>query len=201
MAFLKSGLGADPVPQIKGRGVWLRAPGMSDYVSWAELRALSREHLTRWEPQWTRDELTRSSYRRRLRHYQRESRDDLGYAFFIFRSSDDVLLGGLTLSNVRRGVAQTASLGYWLGAPFVRRGHMTAAVEAVVGFGFGDLRLHRVEAACLPSNAASIRVLERSGFVGEGLARSYLKINGEWRDHLLFARLASDPPAGESPRR
>lgn len=199
MAFLTTGLGAEPMTQIRGKHVWLRTPLMSDYALWAELRALSREHLTPWEPQWTRDELTRSAYRRRLRHYQREQREDLGYALFIFRNGDDELLGGITLSNVRRGVSQSTSLGYWLGAPYVRRGHMTDAVGAALGYAFTDLRLHRVEAACLPTNVASSRVLQQNGFVGEGLARRFLKINGIWQDHLLFARLIDDASAVEQP--
>lgn len=197
MAFLKSGL-TDPYPVLRGAGVWLRPPIAADYGPWAELRALSRGHLTPWEPQWARDELTRTAYRRRLRHYYRESREDLGYAFFLFRAGDDALLGGITLSNVRRGVSLAASIGYWLGEPYVRCGHMTAAVRAVLPYAFDDLRLHRVEAACLPSNAASIRVLEKSGFVREGLARRYLKIDGEWQDHLLFAKLSEDDRTSRS---
>ena len=97
-----------------------------------ELRAMSRDHLTPWEPVWQRDELSRSSFRRRVRHYQRESREDLGYAFLIFSDADDQLVGGLTLSNVRRGVTQAAVLGYWLGKTFVCRGLMTEAVHAAV---------------------------------------------------------------------
>ena len=89
---------------------------MSDYAAWAELRAASREHLAAWEPLWPRDELTRGAFRRRLRHYAREQREDLGYAFFVLDDRTDLLFGGLTLSNVRRGVTQAASLGYWLGA-------------------------------------------------------------------------------------
>lgn len=194
MAFLKSGL-VDPHPIIRGVGLWLRPPIASDYPAWAQLRAQSRAHLTPWEPQWSRDELTRTAFRRRLRHYFRESREDLGYAFFAFRAGDDVLLGGITLSNVRRGVSQAVSLGYWMGEPFVRRGHMTNAVRAVLPYAFEELRLHRVEAACLPINAGSVRVLENNGFTREGLARRYLKIDGEWRDHLLFAKLSDDHQA------
>jgi ribosomal-protein-alanine N-acetyltransferase len=193
MAFLKTGLGMEFSAQVRGQGVWLRPPAMTDYPAWAELRALSREHLQPWEPQWARDELTRSAFRRRLRHYARESREDLGYAFFIFRAIDDELLGGITLSNVRRGVAQSASLGYWLGLPHIRRGYMTEAVRALLGFAYADLRLHRVEAACLPANAASIAVLQNNRFTHEGLARSYLKISGVWQDHVLFAKLHDDP--------
>lgn len=189
MAFLRSGLGYEHAASIRGHGVWLRAPVASDYVSWAELRQMSRAHLTPWEPQWTPDELSRASFKMRLRHYAREAREDLGYAYLIFRTGDDMLIGGLTLSSVRRGVSQSASLGYWMGSPYTRRGYMGAAVEAAVHHGHEALRLHRIEAACLPSNAASIAVLEGAGFVREGLARQYLKINGVWQDHLLYARL------------
>jgi ribosomal-protein-alanine N-acetyltransferase len=165
---------------------------MSDYPAWAELRARSREHLTPWEPLWQRDELTRSAFRRRVRHYQREAREDQGYAFLILKDADDELLGGLTLSNVRRGVTQAAVLGYWLGLPHVKCGYMTRAVAAIVGFAFEELHLHRLEAATMPGNFASIRVLERNGFQREGVARRLLKINGAWEDHVVHALIADD---------
>jgi [ribosomal protein S5]-alanine N-acetyltransferase len=199
MAFLRASNGPDHDPEIRGRGVTLRAPTMTDYASWAELRAQSRAHLTPWEPQWSRDELSRSAFRRRLRHYSREWREDLGYAFFIFRAGDGALLGGLTVSNVRRGVAQTATLGYWLGERYCGRGHMTDAVAAAMPFLFNELRLHRIEAACLPQNSASIRVLEKCGFKSEGVARQYLRIAGAWQDHLLFAMLDGDLRGDASP--
>lgn len=192
MAFLRSSSGYDGAITLRGHGVWLRPPLMGDYAPWAELRAMSRDHLTPWEPQWQRDELSRSSFRRRVRHYQREQREDLGYAFLIFSDANDELVGGLTLSNVRRGVTQAAVLGYWLGKPFVRRGHMTEAVRAAVGFGFDTLHLHRLEAATMPNNVGSIRVLEHNGFRREGFARRLLKINGCWEDHVLHALLIED---------
>lgn len=191
MAFLRAGNSSEWAV-IQGRGVWLRPPQTSDYGPWAELRALSRAHLVPWEPAWPRDDLTKSAYRRRIKHYQREARDDLGYAFLVFETDSDRLIGGLTLSNVRRGVTQSAMLGYWLGVPHVGRGHMTAAVRAVLPHAFEPLRLHRIEAAVQPVNARSVGVLRRTGFVEEGLARRYLKINGSWQDHLLFAILAED---------
>jgi ribosomal-protein-alanine N-acetyltransferase len=191
MAFSRSIL-PDVDVEVRGREVYLRQPVMGDYAAWAELRALSRQHLTVWEPLWTRDELARSAFRRRLRQYQREMREDQGYAFLIFREAGAALLGGLTISNVRRGVAQSASVGYWMGLPHVRRGHMTDALRAVVPFAFGTLGLHRLEAACLPHNASSARVLEKSGFRREGTARRYLKINDVWQDHDLYALLNDD---------
>ena len=195
MAFLRSTSGIDGEAEVHGREVSLRHPAMGDYSAWAELRAMSRQHLIAWEPQWSRDELTRSAFRRRLRQYQRELREDQGYAFLVFRNADAALLGGLSVSNVRRGVAQAASVGYWIGAPYVRRGYMTDAVKAVLPFAFGTLGLHRLEAACLPHNLASTRVLEKVGFRREGMARRYLKINGVWQDHDLFALLHDDARA------
>jgi ribosomal-protein-alanine N-acetyltransferase len=192
MAFLRSASGIDAEAEVHGQQVFLRLPTMGDYAAWAELRAMSRQHLTIWEPQWARDELTRSAYRRRLRQYQRELRDDQGYAFLILRGRDAVLLGGLSIGNIRRGVAQAASVGYWIGARHVGNGYMTDALRAALPFAFGTLGLHRLEAACLPHNGPSARVLQKSGFRREGTARRYLKINGIWQDHDLFARLQDD---------
>jgi ribosomal-protein-alanine N-acetyltransferase len=183
---------SDTRPHVEGEGVYLREPQMSDYAAWSALRAESRDFLEPWEPRWPRDELDRNTYRRRIRYYYRDARQDLGYAFFLFRTSDNALIGGLTLSNIRRGVSQTCSLGYWVGAPHARQGYMTRGVRAITWFVFDVLRLHRLEAACLPANTASAALLTRSGFQYEGLARRYLKINGTWQDHWLFALLAED---------
>ena len=193
MAFLRPSPGIDPDAEIRGERACLRFPAMGDYAAWAELRALSRHHLTPWEPQWARDELTRSSFRRRLRQAQREVRDDLGYAYLIFAETPLTLVGGLNVGNVRRGIAQTGSIGYWIGAPYAGRGLMTDAVRAVTHFAFASVRLNRLEAACLPSNAASARVLAKAGFRLEGRARQYLKIDGRWQDHDLYALLHDDP--------
>ncbi len=193
MAFFRTINFAEPTPAIGGEGVVLRTPQMTDYPEWAELREASRDFLTPWEPTWPTDDLTRSAFRRRIRRYSEDIRTDQGYAFLVFRKSDGVLVGGLTLANIRRGVAQAGSLGYWMGLPYVRQGCMTAAVRAVIPFALEKLRLHRLEAACIPTNAGSIRLLEKNGFVREGYAREYLCINGIWQDHLLFARLKDAP--------
>ena len=194
MAFFRTINFSEPLPSIVGEGVVLRTPQMTDYTDWAALREGSREFLTPWEPTWPADDLSRSAFRRRIRRYTEDLRTDQGYAFLILRSSDDVIVGGLTLANIRRGVAQAGSLGYWMGLPFVRRGYMTAAVRAVIPFAFNTLRLHRLEAACIPGNAGSIRLLENTGFVREGYAREYLCINGIWQDHLLYGRLKDARP-------
>lgn len=192
MAFFRSVSFNDNAPAIAGPGVVLRAPLAGDYPAWASLREQSRDFLIPWEPTWPADDLSRTAFRRRIKRYAEDQRNDLAYAFLIFRSGDNALVGGLTLANIRRGVAQAGSIGYWIGAPFARQGYMTAALRALIPFGFDTLRLHRLEAACIPDNAASIRLLEKTGFRREGYARQYLCINGVWQDHLLFARLKDD---------
>lgn len=183
-------------PVIRGREVYLRYPRMADYAGWAAVRGESREFLAPWEPAWATDELSKGAFRRRIKRYQKETRLDSAYAFFVFRKEDDTLMGGCTLSNVRRGVTQCCALGYWIGERFARQGFMFDAVYALVPFIFSTLGLHRIEAACLPSNEPSKNLLTKAGFRQEGLARGYLQINGEWRDHALFALLADDAPVG-----
>ena len=130
MAFFRTVNFNEPVPSIDGAGVFLRAPQPSDFVDWAELREASRGFLAPWEPTWPADDLTRAAFRRRLRRYSEDQRADLAYAFFVFRAVGRALVGGLTLGNIRRGVAQAGSIGYWMGAAYARQGHMSAAVRA-----------------------------------------------------------------------
>jgi len=177
--------------RLTGERVFLRPAERGDYEEWADLRARSRSFLAPWEPSWPPDALSRASFRARIARYGEDWRTDQGYNFFIF-TSDERLAGGVGLSNVRRGVAETASLGYWIGEPFARQGYMTAALPLVLDFALERLRLHRVEAACLPTNIPSRAVLLRTGFQQEGYARNYLLIDGKWQDHLLFAILRED---------
>jgi ribosomal-protein-alanine N-acetyltransferase len=193
MAFFRTVTSSETLPAIAGAGMTLRVPQSGDYAEWAALRETSRTFLVPWEPTWPADDLTRGAFRRRLKRYAEDLRSDIAYAFLIFRSDDNAMVGGLTLANIRRGVAQAGSIGYWIGAPYAHKGYMTAAVRALIPFCFGTLRLHRLEAACIPANTASIRLLEKTGFQREGYARSYLCINGVWQDHLLYARLKDDP--------
>ncbi len=180
--------GAGPEPAHGN--VVLRLPAMEDFQQWSELRRQSRSFLEPWEPLWTEQELTRAGFRARVRKVQQALADDSGYHFFIFRRQDERLLGGINLSHVRRGVAQMGTIGYWVGEPYARQGVMTQALTALATYAFTDLGLHRLEAACIPTNAASVSLLRRCHFVQEGEARQYLKIAGKWQDHLLFSRTA-----------
>ena len=179
----------DPTPLIRSEGLLLRAPRMDDSVDWAQLRQESRSFLAPWEPVWPVDDLTRQSFRRRMKRYHDDMIADLAYTLFIFEPTTGSLMGGMTLGNVRRGVSQSATLGYWMGQPFAGRGIMTKAVRVMKVFAFEKLGLRRIEAGCIPNNIASIRVLEANGFEREGYAREYLCIAGVWQDHFLYACL------------
>jgi ribosomal-protein-alanine N-acetyltransferase len=192
MALFRLPSSAPAALEPRGNGLLLRAPQAGDFVPWAQLRERSRAYLTPWEPIWPSDDLTRAGFRRRLRRYAEDILADRTYPFLIFREQDGALVGGITLANVRRGIVQAGTVGYWTGEPYAGRGYMTAALRVLLPTLFGELSLHRVEAACIPGNAASVRVLEKCGFVREGLARRYLCINGVWQDHLLFGMLHED---------
>jgi [ribosomal protein S5]-alanine N-acetyltransferase len=185
--------GAAPAPlRLTGERVMLRPPERSDFEEWAGLRGASRRFLTPWEPSWAPDSLSRGAFRRRLQRYAVDWRSDQGYSFFLYRLQDGALVGGIGLSNVRRGVAETGSLGYWVGEGFARQGYMSGGLALILGLAFQRLKLHRVEAACLPHNAPSRGLLLKSGFREEGYAREYLCIDGRWQDHVLFGILREE---------
>lgn len=182
-------------PRLTGQRVYIRPPARADWKKWSRLREKSRAFLEPWEPSWPADDLSPGGFSNRLGLIKAETSRGEGYTFLIFRNADDALLGGLSLGNIRHGVAQTATLGYWMGEAYAGQGYMREATSLALDFAFGSLRLHRIEAGCLPRNARSIGLLSRLGFTHEGLARAYLEINGVWEDHLLFAILATDPRA------
>jgi [ribosomal protein S5]-alanine N-acetyltransferase len=181
--------GAGPI--LRSAKTIIRPPNMDDFKTWVDLRKSSRGFLEPWEPEWNEDEFNRSNFRYRLHIYNKLSDEDRGQALFIFCADSKALVGAININNIRRGVAQTATLGYWIGAQFAGRGYMTDTLEALIPYCFKELSLHRLEAACLPSNAASIALLKKSNFEQEGYAKKYLKIAGNWEDHLLFARLTT----------
>ena len=179
-------------PKLETERMTLRLPQHGDWHQWADLREQSAAFLTPWEPVWAADHLTRRSFTNRVYWAQRAEAQGTAVPFLLIRRMDQALLGAITLDNVRRGPAQSGTIGYWIGAPFSRQGYMREAIEAVVHHAFKQLDLSRMEAACLPENAASRGVLEKTGFKYEGVAQSYLQINGRWRNHVLYASLRAD---------
>lgn len=170
----------------------LRAPLHADYRAWAALRADSQDFLTTWEPTWARDHLSRKAFTNRVYWAQRSIANQSALPLFLVRRSDDMLLGAITLDNIRRGPAQAGTTGYWIGQPFARQGYMKEAIEAVVHYAFRTLDISRIEAGCLPENTPSRRLLEQCGYKYEGVAQSYLQIDGRWRNHVLYANLRND---------
>ncbi|MEH6402272.1 MAG: GNAT family protein [Sneathiella sp.] len=177
---------------IQSATLYLRSARLSDWKDWSALRMESRQYLIPWEPTWGINTLTKPSFKARLRQYSKDSKKDIGHAFFIFRKSDDQLIGSITLSNIRRGVANTGTIGYWTAQRYARSGYMFESIKALVPVLFTRFGLRRIEAACLPENIPSASLLKKVGFRYEGRARQYLCINGVWQDHLLFALLKSD---------
>ena len=178
--------------QIDTARLVLRLPVHSDFRAWSTLRRDSAAFLVPWEPAWAPDHLARKAFTNRVYWSARAHANGTALPLFLIRREDGVLVGAITLDNIRRGPAQCGVLGYWVGQPFARQGYMREAINAVVIHAFTDLNLSRIEAACLPENAASRGVLETAGFKYEGAAQSYLQINGRWRNHVLYANLRHD---------
>lgn len=170
----------------------LRLPEHRDFREWAKLRHQSRAFLSPWEPIWAADHLSRASFTNRVYWSQRAVKNDNAVPLFVFHKEAGQLVGAITLDNIRRGPSQVGTIGYWVGQQYARQGFMSEAIIAMVAHAFGALDLSRVESACLPDNVASRGVLEKAGFKYEGVAQSYIQINGRWRNHVLYAALRGD---------
>lgn len=185
-------LGFRRKPVIHTARLTMRLPTHADFRPWSALRAASAEFLIPWEPTWSDDHLTRRAFTNRVQWSSRVEATGAGLPMFIFHREGGELLGAITLDHIRRGPAQSGTLGYWIGAPHARQGFMREAITGLVHHAFTRLDLSRIEAACLPENDASRGVLEKCGFKYEGVAQSYLQINGRWRNHVLYANLRTD---------
>ncbi|MDO6962805.1 GNAT family N-acetyltransferase [Rhizobium alvei] len=178
-----------PAEVIAGPDHYFRLPRNTDYRAWYRQRSESRAFLEPWEPAWSSDALTESHFRTRVIRARQEFESGLAMPLLLFAKDSDELLGGLTIGHIRRGAAQSCMIGYWMGIRHAGKGHMSQAIGIAIQHIFSGLGLHRIEAACIPDNVRSIRVLEKAGFRREGYMTDYLKIRGEWRDHLLYARI------------
>ena len=170
----------------------LRLPEHRDFREWAKLRHESKAFLSPWEPIWAPDHLSRASFTNRVYWSQRALKNGNAVPLFVFHKEAGQLVGAITLDNIRRGPSQVGTIGYWVGQQYARQGFMSEAIIAMVAHAFGALDLSRVESACLPDNLASRGVLEKAGFKYEGVAQSYIQINGRWRNHVLYAALRGD---------
>ncbi|AIQ44556.1 acetyltransferase [Paenibacillus sp. FSL R7-0273] len=173
------------------QGIYLSLLQLQDADKLLQLRLRNRAHHQPYEPLREADYFTLESQELLLSQRISDAEQDRAYMFGIFLT-DGQLIGQVTLSNLVRGVAQYADLGYFIDYAIQSKGHMTAAVRLILEYAFRGLALHRVQASILLHNDASRRVLEKSGFQAEGVARRYLKINGDWQDHRTYAILADD---------
>lgn len=173
---------------LEAGDITLRLPTMRDYEQWATLRRQSYEFLRPYEPRWSEKDLSRRVFAYRVKRARIEAEAGTDYTFFVFlnQGNKQVLVGGVTLSNIRRRAAQFANLGYWMGQHYAGQGIMSRAVALLMPYVFETLDLHRLHAAFIPTNAASRRVLEKNGFKEEGFADHYLQIDGRWADHVLM---------------
>ena len=171
---------------------YLRLPNLNDFESWVNLRKKSEDFLSKWEPERDRNFYSMTLFRSRVKWAKKKFNEKKVIHAFIFRREDESLIGAVTLDNVRRGAAQSGSIGYWLGEPFQKKGYMFEAVQALVFYVFKNFDLSRLEAATLPENQASRSLLERVGFKYEGVSQSYLQISGRWRNHVMYALLRND---------
>ena len=192
MRLLKFQSTFDNQIELTAEGLLLRAPVVEDFDQWFALRTASADFLQPWEPTWDPSDTKRSAFRQRIKRYQAELKTGKSISLFIFGDNEKMLVGGLTIANIRRGVSQSCTLGYWMGEPHAGKGIMSKAVSRIVPYVFSDLKLHRLEAAAISTNGPSISLLEKCGFQFEGNVRKYLKINGVWQDHRLYSILVDD---------
>jgi ribosomal-protein-alanine N-acetyltransferase len=178
--------------EIIGQKVILRPPQYSDWKAWADERKKNKLYLQPWEPLWSINELERSSFVKRVRMFERLSHNDQAYSFLIFTSDNEDFIGEVNISNVQRGIIQSCTIGYWIAKDCEGKGMMSESLELVKEFIFNELKLHRIEAACLPHNMPSLKVLLKNGFIKEGTARKLLKINDKWQDHTVLSFILDD---------
>jgi ribosomal-protein-alanine N-acetyltransferase len=179
-------------PQYQGNRIYLRQWQPQDAVALLAYRLENRSFLQPFEPAQHNDQFTSQFAEQKIEQWIDESVSDIGYAFGIFLKESDLLVGTIHLNRVIRGPLFNCLVGYSMAQRFNGQGLMTEAVGISLTIAFGPLGLHRVEAGVMPRNIGSMRILEKNGFRQEGLFRKYLRINGEWEDHAVFAILAED---------
>jgi ribosomal-protein-alanine N-acetyltransferase len=162
---------------------------MDDYEAWVKLRRKSEKFLNQWEPERTKEFYSKDSFQTRVRWAKKNFKLNKVLHLFFFLRTDCNLIGGLTLDNIRHGPFNSASIGYWLAEEYSNNGFMTEALKAIIHYSNKTLNVTRLEAATLPNNVASRRVLEKCEFKYEGVGQSYLQINGRWRNHVMYANI------------
>ncbi len=186
--------------RLDGRGarIYLRPPKPEDRREFIALRKASRKFHAPFELRASDGKPM--TLARLFRMFLDQGPGTSRERWLICSKLDDAILGGITIGAIRGEPFQGAVLGYWIGAAFARQGFMGEALELAIRRAFGGLKLRRLEADVLPENLASKRLLRRSGFTKEGLAREFAHVGGAWRDHERWALLARDLRKSQRPQ-
>jgi ribosomal-protein-alanine N-acetyltransferase len=182
------------VTTLFGRRVLLRPLTVADFPQWQEVRRRNVDWLTKWEPARIVGQPDvvedRDAFAVRCSARQRERQLGTGYGFGVFVDGD--FRGEINLSSVQRGPFQSSYVGYWIDEKAAGNGFVPEALVVLSRYAFEELRLHRIQIAIIPRNAASRRVVEKLQIREEGIARRYLEINGVWEDHVRYAITAEE---------
>lgn len=180
----------------------LRPPRTGDIGELRRLLRHNQAHLHPWNPapRPGEDPTSITEVSNTVLRQRREWKNGRSFAFMLaLRVEPSRLIGKIALNGVMRGAMHGAYLGYWMDVDHQSRGLCTEGIRAVLDFAFGPAELHRVQAAIMPRNTKSLRVIEKLGFRREGYAERYLQIAGKWEDHILFARTREEHPMPELP--
>ncbi|CAM4467138.1 ribosomal-protein-alanine N-acetyltransferase [Paenibacillus endophyticus] len=172
--------------------VYIRLMADKDSEQLHAIRQRNYYFFKPFEPIRPDEYFTLEEQRRIIQAGIKGAEEDRNYVFGVFEKQSESLMGRIELSGVVRGPFQNASLGFFMDEVHNGKGYMTEAIGLVLEYAFSEVGLHRIQAGVMPRNLASVRVLEKAGFRYEGLAKRYLKINGEWEDHALYAITTED---------
>ena len=175
--------------ELVGKDVVLKKPKKENWREWAELRQVSRKFLQPWEPTWPSNFLTKELFTKFINKIETALKKKISYNFFIFHKKTNNLMGGISLTNFKSEGYKSITIGYWMGEEYAGKGYMRDSLKIISNYCFTDLGLNRIEAACLPKNLSSKKVLLNVGFKVEGYAKKYLDINGKLEDHLLLVKI------------
>ncbi len=172
---------------MKGNHIYIREFVPEDAEALLQLQLDNKSFFEEFAMERENDFYRLEAQVERIKAFAENRNQDSGYNFGIFKNDNDQLVGTINLFQVVRGSIQAAFIGYFLDEAHNGKGYTTEAVQLLVKYAFDTLKLHRIEAGVMPSNIGSIRVLEKSGFHKEGIARKNVKINGQWEDHQVLA--------------
>jgi [ribosomal protein S5]-alanine N-acetyltransferase len=182
--------GGEDDDRLRGPRVVLRPLKGADFGKWRAVRERSRDWLEPWEPMadpGSPDPVTDAdAFRARCGAWERQRHFDTAYGYGMFLHRSD-FIGEVSLGSVQRGPFQSAFVGYWVDAEHAGQGYVPEGVALILRHGFEELGLHRIEAAIVPRNSASRRVMDKLGLREEGLAERFLQIRGVWEDHARYA--------------